>query len=70
MIYDEANNTDQLKSPTAGELPDEPVQFVLADGASKLTDWKKEPSLLDLKNDLEASKTSHDAQVEIGRAHV
>lgn len=30
---------------------------------NKLTDWKKEPSLLDLKNDLEAAKPSHDAQV-------
>lgn len=30
---------------------------------SKLTNWAKEPTLLDLKNDLEAAKPSHDAQV-------
>ncbi|QEP29874.1 portal protein [Sinorhizobium phage ort11] len=29
----------------------------------KLTQWKKEPSILDLKYDLEAAKTSHDDQV-------
>jgi hypothetical protein len=30
---------------------------------SKLTEWKKEPSLLDLKNDFTSAKPIHDAQV-------
>ncbi len=31
--------------------------------AEKLTKWKKEPTVLDLKNDLQAAKPSHDAQI-------
>lgn len=31
--------------------------------AEKLTKWKKEPSVMDLKADLEAAKPSHDAQI-------
>lgn len=31
--------------------------------AEKLTKWKKEPTVLDLKADLEAAKPSHDAQI-------
>ena len=32
-------------------------------GAKKLTDWKKEPDLLKLKEDLQGAKSSHDIQV-------
>lgn len=31
-------------------------------GSSKLTDWENEPSIMDLKKDLEAAQPSHDAQ--------
>lgn len=44
-------------------IEQESVQFQLADGEQKLTDWKAEPSLLMLKGDLEASKPSHDSQL-------
>ncbi|QDH84002.1 portal protein [Achromobacter phage vB_AxyP_19-32_Axy11] len=37
--------------------PPDPAQ------SAKLTDWKKEPSLQLLKNDLEAAKQTHDAQM-------
>ena len=33
------------------------------DSQAKLTNWKKEPSLIDLKADLEATQPSHDAHV-------
>lgn len=32
-------------------------------GEKKLTDWKKEPSILTLKEDLQGSKTAHDSHV-------
>lgn len=39
-------------------------QFVLAEvGTVTLTDWAKEPSILDLKFDFNAAKPSHDAQI-------
>lgn len=41
-----------------------PVQFQLGSGAGvKLTNWKREPTIQDLKRDLEQSKSAHDAQV-------
>lgn len=41
-----------------------PVQFQLGSGAGvKLTNWKREPTIQDLKQDLEQSKSAHDAQV-------
>lgn len=39
-------------------------QFKLDEqGSQKLTDWPKEPSILSLKEDLEAGKPAHDSQV-------
>jgi hypothetical protein len=43
--------------------PDEPMQFQLDGGSTKLTKWESEPSLLLLKGDFEAAKPSHDNQV-------
>ena len=42
--------------------PEGSMQFSL-EGASKLTDWKKEPSLLALKQDMDSARMSHDLQV-------
>jgi hypothetical protein len=44
------------------EVLDEPKQRIDMGEDPKLTDWKKEPNLRDLKEDLEACKPSHDAQ--------
>lgn len=42
----------------------EDKQFKLDENMpSKLTDWKKEPSILSLKQDLESAKTAHDNQM-------
>ena len=39
-------------------------EFTLSeDGSQKLTDWQKEPSVLQLKNDLEAARPAQQAQV-------
>lgn len=38
-------------------------EFMKPKKAEKLTKWKKEPTVMDLKADLEAAKPAHDAQV-------
>lgn len=51
---------DEVSQP---ELADGTIQFQLAGGTEKLTDWKSEPDLQVLKGDLEAAKTAHNSQI-------
>ena len=44
-------------------IDNDTVQFQFKGVAQKLTNWPNEPSLRDLKGDLEAAKPSHDAQM-------
>lgn len=60
--FDDDDLEEQRDQDRAPELADGTMQFSI-EGSQRLTSWKKEPSLLDLRGDLEASKPSHDAQV-------
>lgn len=55
-MNNEIEVSDSAKG-TGGSLGD-PKQVM--DGSDKLSDWAKEPSVMDLKNDLEACKNLHD----------
>lgn len=53
---------DSVDAVKQGTLPEESKQFILGN-STKMTDWKNEPTLQELKGDLEAAKPSHDEQV-------
>ena len=40
-----------------------PEKAIMSMGSAKLTKWKKEPSLQDLKDDLDMSKSAHNAHI-------
>jgi hypothetical protein len=45
-------------------MAEDTVEFKLSEATpQKLTSWKKEPSILELKRDLESAKPAHDAQI-------
>lgn len=60
---DEMDKSPEFKQEESAENADGSVQFTI-EGSQRLTDWVKEPSLLALKADLEASKQSHDSQIQ------